>query len=70
MLARPSQFAEQRVAPRPVEMIRLPIEAARRKAREIINQTPQRGFVPVVENWRVAGHGEIEFTIRRLRAAD
>ena len=70
MLARSAQLTEQRVAPRPVEMIRLPIEAARRKAREIINQAPQRGFVPIVENWRFAGNGEIEFTIRRFRAAD
>jgi hypothetical protein len=70
MLARPIRLAEQRSTPRPVEIIRLPIEAARRKAREIINQTPQRGFVHIVENWRFAGDGEIEFTIRRLRAAD
>jgi len=70
MLARSAQLAEQRVAPRPVEMIRLPVAAARLKAREIINQTPQRGFVPIVENWRFAGNGEIEFTIRRLRVAD
>lgn len=70
MLARSSQLVEQRSAPRPIETIRLPIEAARRKAREIISQAPQRGFVPVIENWRFAGDGEIEFTIRRLRAAD
>ena len=70
MLARSAQLAEQRVALQPVEMIRLPVEAARRKAREIINQTPQRGFVPIFENWRFAVNGEIEYTIRRLRAAD
>jgi hypothetical protein len=70
MLAHSGQFAEQRVASRSVEIIRLPIEEARRMAREIIHRTPQRGFVPVVENWRLAGDGEIEFTIRRLRAAD
>jgi hypothetical protein len=70
MLPRPSQLAERHETARPAETICLPIEAARRKAREIINQTPQFGFVSVVENWRLTGHGEIEFAIRRLRAAD
>jgi hypothetical protein len=34
------------------ETIRLPIDAARYKAREIINQLPQSGFLFIVENLR------------------
>jgi hypothetical protein len=52
------------------ETLRLPIEAARSKAREIISQCPQGDSMTVVEQWRQLPDGRIEFTMRRLRAAD
>lgn len=52
------------------ETYRLPLEAARCKAREIIDQYPRGGYTPVVENWRQLPDGQIEFTMRRLPAAD
>jgi len=48
----------------------LPIEAARRKAREIIDQFPRSGVMTVVENWRQLPDGRIEFTMRALPASD
>ena len=52
------------------ENFRLPVEAARFKAREILSQFPQGGYITVVEQWRQLPDGQIEFTMRRLRAAD
>jgi hypothetical protein len=52
------------------EIFTLPIEAARCKAREIIYQSPQSGFIPIIENWRQRPDGQIEFAIRHLRAGD
>ena len=48
----------------------LPVEAARVKAREIISQAPQGGQLTIVEQWRQLPDGQIELTMRRLRAAD
>jgi hypothetical protein len=48
----------------------LPVDAARRKAREILNEFPQSGYTAVVENWRQLPDGRIEFTMRHLRAAE
>jgi hypothetical protein len=48
----------------------LPIEAARLKAREILDQFPQAGYAAVVENWRQLPDGQIEFTMRHLPTAD
>ena len=45
------------------KIFKLPIEAARRKAREILNQGPQGSYVPIVENWRQLSDGRIEFTM-------
>jgi hypothetical protein len=70
MLVRPRDLADRMSAPRQPEIFRLPIEAARRKAREIINQFPQAGFKTVVENWRSLPDGRIEFTMRHLPTAD
>jgi hypothetical protein len=47
---------------------RLPVEAARVKAREILNQSPQGGYMTTVEHWRQLPDGQIEFMMRRLRA--
>jgi len=52
------------------KIFKLPIDAARRKAREIIDQAPQGNYTPVVENWRQLPNGQIEFTMRHLRTAD
>ena len=52
------------------EIFTLPVDAARRKAREIIDQSPHSGYLPIVENWRQLSDGKIEFTMRRLPAAD
>jgi hypothetical protein len=50
--------------------ITLPVAEARIKAREIINRVSDNGTIPVVENWRQRSDGQIEFTIRTLRASD
>ena len=52
------------------ETFTLPLEAARVKAREILNQFPQGGYMTIVERWRQLPDGQIEFMMRRLRAAD
>ena len=55
MAYRPRELAD-RVANRPEpddrfsrETVRLPVETARTKAREILNQLPQGGFMTIVE---------------------
>jgi hypothetical protein len=76
MTNRPSDLAERMYDRREPdngimqETLRLPVEAARTKAREIINQCPQGDYMTVVEQWRQLPDGHIEFTMRRLRAAD
>jgi hypothetical protein len=52
------------------EIFTLPVDGARLKAREILNQFPQRGYMAVVENWRQLPDGQIEFTMRHLPAMD
>jgi hypothetical protein len=52
------------------ETFTLPIEAARLKAREIIDQSAQGGYMAIVENWRQLPDGQIEFTARRLLTTD
>src|SRR5258708_3157215 len=48
----------------------IPLDAARRKAREAIDQIPQNGLTSIVENWRQLPNGRVEFAIRRLPTAD
>jgi hypothetical protein len=52
------------------ETFTLPLEAARTKAREILDRFPTGGYATVVEQWRQLPDGQIEFTMRRLRTAD
>jgi hypothetical protein len=52
------------------EIFTLPVEAARLKAREILNQSPQGDYMTVVEHWRQLPDGQIEFAMRRLRATN
>jgi hypothetical protein len=70
MLIRPRDLADRIAGVHQPETIRLPIDAARYKAREIINQLPQSGYMSIVENWRQLSDGQIEFTMRRLPTAD
>jgi hypothetical protein len=69
MLSRPRDLAD-RISEPQREIFTLPIDAARRKAREILNRLPQAGTTIVVENWRQLSDGQIEFTVRQLPTAD
>jgi hypothetical protein len=69
-MVRPGDLAVRVSVTRHQETFRLPIDAARRKAREIINQVPKNGLAPVVENWRSLPDGQIEFGIRYFFTAD
>ena len=70
MLVRPQDLADRISGVQPPQIVTLPIEAARRKAREIIDQFPCSGVMTVVENWRQLPDGRIEFTMRALPASD
>ncbi|THD71943.1 MAG: hypothetical protein E7813_04625 [Bradyrhizobium sp.] len=70
MLLRPRDLADRMSAPQRPETFTLPIEAARLKAREILNRIPQAGYTTVVENWRQLPDGQIEFTMRHLPTPD
>jgi hypothetical protein len=70
MLVRPRDLADRMSGARQPEIFTLPIDAARLKAREILNRFPQRGYMTIVENWRQLADGRIEFTIRHLPVAD
>lgn len=52
------------------ETFTLPLNAARLKARHILDQSPAGGYVTVVESWRQLPDGQVEFTMRRLPTAD
>jgi hypothetical protein len=70
MLVRPLDLADRISGAQPPEIFTLPIEAARLKAREIIDQFPSGDVLTIVENWRQLPDGQIEFTMRRLQASD
>jgi hypothetical protein len=70
MLVRPGNLAERMSGPQQPEIFTMPVDAARNKAREILNQLPLGGYTAVVENWRQLSDGQIEFTMRRLPTAD
>jgi hypothetical protein len=70
MLVRPHDLEDGIPDTTQLEIFTLPIDAARRKAREIIDQFPQGGFIQVIENWQQRSDGQIEFAIRRLPAGD
>ena len=56
-----------RISDEQPETFRLPVDAARRKARDVIDQTPLRS---IVENWRPLPDGQIEFVVRQVRATE
>jgi len=70
MLVRPRDLADRMSGIAQREIFTLPVDAARLKAREIIDQSPQSGYLPIVENWRQLSDSKIEFTMRRLPTAD
>ena len=69
MLARSRDLAV-RISDEQPETFRLPVDAARRKAREILDQIPQNDVTSIVENWRPLPDGQIEFVVRQVRATD
>jgi hypothetical protein len=69
MRVRPRDLADRLSSIQP-KIFTLPLDAARRKAREILCQFPQGRYMAVVENWRQLPDGQIEFTMRHLPAAD
>ena len=69
MLARNRDLAV-RISDEQPETFRLPVDAARRKARDVIGQMPQNGLRSIVENWRPLPDGQIEFVVRQVRATD
>jgi len=71
MLVRPSALVDRMSATQhSPERFTLSVEAARNKAREIINQTVPSRLVSIVENWRQLPDGQIQFTVRSLPTAD
>jgi hypothetical protein len=70
MLVRPRDLADQMSHTHQIEIVTLPIDAARCKAREIIGQSPRSGLLPIIEKWRQLPDGQIEFAIRHLPTAD
>jgi hypothetical protein len=52
------------------ETFRLPREAARRKARQMLEQYPKAAYWTEIESWSEYPGDEIEFTIRWLESAD
>ena len=69
MLVRPRDLAD-RMSDGQLEILTLSLDAARRKAREIIGQSPHSGFLAVIEKWRQLPDGQIEFAIRHFPTAD
>ena len=69
MDARPRDLAD-RMAYTDEQLITLPLNAARRKAREIIGQSPKDGRLAVIENWRQLSDGKIEFAVRYFAATE
>jgi hypothetical protein len=70
MFARPQDLADRLSAAPQSKTFTLPVDAARLKAREILKGSARAGFTAVVENWRQLPDGQIEFTMRHLRAKE
>jgi hypothetical protein len=67
---RPHDPADRISGAQHLQTFRLPVDAARRKVREVIDQIPQNGLTSIVENWRQLPDGQIEFVVRHFPAAD
>jgi hypothetical protein len=70
MLVRPRDLADQMYSWPRQELFTLPLDAARCKAWEIIDQAPRSGLTPIIEKWRQLPDGQIEFAIRYYPAGD
>jgi hypothetical protein len=71
MLVRPRDLVDRMSSTQQLTKFTLQLEAARRKAREILGQPCQQvGYLTVVEKWRQLPDGQIEFTMRDLPSAD
>jgi hypothetical protein len=70
MLVRPRDLANRVANEQQPETFTMPLEAARCKARQIINGAPLRGFTPVIERWRQLPDGWVELSVRHYPAAD
>jgi hypothetical protein len=70
MLVRPRDLADRMSEGQPLEILTLPLDVARCKAREIIDQPSLSGVTPIIEKWRQLPDGQIEFAIRHFPAAD
>lgn len=72
----PRRLAERMLTRQPTndgsvrETFILPRDAARAKAREILQRYPAGGSSTTVELWRKLEDGQIEFTMRRFPTAD
>lgn len=66
----PRDLAVRLSAAQPLQTFCLPIDAARRKAREVIDQIPRDGVTSTVENWRQLPDGRIEFAVRYFHTVD
>jgi hypothetical protein len=52
------------------ETFRLPRDAARQKARQMLDQYPKAAYWTEIESWSEYPGDEIEFTMRWLESAD
>jgi hypothetical protein len=70
MLVRPRDLADHFASEKQLEIFTMPVDAARCKAREVIDRPPRDGLTPVIEKWRQLPDGQIEFAIRHFPAGD
>ncbi|MGE9009470.1 hypothetical protein ACO2JO_12855 [Leptospira interrogans] len=70
MLVRPSDLANRIAGEQQPEMFTMSLEAARGKAREVIDRAPLGGLTPVIERWRQLPDGRIELSVRHYPVAD
>jgi hypothetical protein len=61
---RPRDLAVQISSAQHLETFRLPLKAARLKAREVIDRPQRNGMTSVVQNWKQLADGQIEFAVR------
>lgn len=52
------------------ETFTLPRDAARAKAREMLDRFPKAAYETTIERWRLLPDDRIEFTMKRLPTAD
>jgi hypothetical protein len=73
MADRPSDLAERmsdRGKAKASSTFTLPVDEARAKVRECLNQPAQGGYAIVVDQWWQLPDGQIEFTTRRLQSSN